>query len=235
MRNSGHATSPLLGGLEFGSGELGPYVAPGSGAETDRSASRTSYQADAAQKQSQQRFAHSAEASAAPQQPAEASTRQAAGYALQDLGRREHHTCAKAWREPPHNGVNSRTHEGRDWLVDPGAHSGQYRSPTSRPSPPALQRRQVVSPPDLCPGEEEKGRGPEDPPAVSLASHRRDLCWERSREPWAATQTPTIMHPRAGRGPKDPPTVSLASRCRSCGWGGDPKTPGRRPENRSWL
>ena len=89
LRNSGHATSPLRGGIQFGSGELGPYVASGTGAETDRSASRTSYQADAAQKQSQQRFAHSAEASAAPQQPAEASARQAAGCALQDLGPRE--------------------------------------------------------------------------------------------------------------------------------------------------
>ena len=30
-RNSGHATSPLLGGIHFGSGELGPGMAAGSG------------------------------------------------------------------------------------------------------------------------------------------------------------------------------------------------------------
>ena len=83
-RDSGHATSPLLGGIYFGSGELGPYVAPGSGAETDRSASRTSYRAEAAQKQSQQRSAHSSRAEAAqPQQSSSTLNKQAGVYVLQ--------------------------------------------------------------------------------------------------------------------------------------------------------
>ena len=70
--------------FNFGTGELGPYVAPGSGAETDRSASRTSYQAGAAQKQSQQRSAHSSRAEAAkPQQSSSMLNKQTGVYVLQ--------------------------------------------------------------------------------------------------------------------------------------------------------
>ena len=160
LRNSGHATSPLLGGIDFGSGELGPYVAPGSGAETDRSASRNSYQADAAQKQSQQRFAQSAEVSAAPQQPAEASTRQAAGYALQGPDFGEVADGCNSQGGLPQNGVNSARHEAADLAVDLRLRTATDPESAPRPSPSALQRRQVVPPPDLCPWEEEKGRGP---------------------------------------------------------------------------
>ena len=78
-RDSGHATGPLFGESHFGSGELGPYVAPGSGAETDRIA-------EAAQPQSQQRFALSHHAAAAPQQQGGSDIHaQAGGYVLQDL------------------------------------------------------------------------------------------------------------------------------------------------------
>ena len=55
---------------------------------------------------------------------------------------------------------------------------------------PVRWRCQVVPPPTRSTGGRKTGRGPKDPPAVSLASHRRDLCWERSREPWAASQKP---------------------------------------------
>ena len=148
-RDSGHATSPSLGGIHFGSGELAPLRRSGSGAETDRrvssvsqpcsrrSASRISNQAYATQKQLR---------------------RQAEGYVPQAPGSEAGHVRCKPRGGPPHNGVNSARHEAADLAVDLRLRTATDPESAPRPSPPALQRRQVVSPPALCPGKERENR-----------------------------------------------------------------------------
>ena len=82
LRNSGHATSPLLGGSHFGSGELAPLGRSGSGAT--------------------ERFALSNQAEAAQQQQGRSdSNKQAAGYALQVLTELETHMGCKCTRGAP--------------------------------------------------------------------------------------------------------------------------------------